>query len=71
MRYVLILIMAILSSCSTEDKYIRQIITEYPRGDIYMLDRNKFIIFNNDSLKLYYIEYFKGSTFIINAVKIK
>lgn len=61
--------MTLLSSCISS--YVSDIAIEYPKGDIYMIDERRFIVLDKDKMKLYYVEYFKGNTFVIDAVEIK
>lgn len=69
MRIILIVIVTLLSSCISS--YVSDIVIEYPKGDIYMIDERRFIVLDKDKMKLYYVEYFKGNTFVIDAVEIK
>lgn len=69
MRIILIVIVTLLSSCMSS--HISDIVVNYPKGDIYMIDERRFIVLDKDEMKLYYVEYFKGNTFVIDAVEIK
>lgn len=69
MRIILIIIVTLLSSCMSS--HISDVIIGYPKGDIYMIDERRFIVLDKDKMKLYYVEYFKGNTFVIDAVEIK
>ena len=51
--------------------HISDVIIGYPKGDIYMIDKGRFIVFDRNKMKVYYVEYFKGNTFVIDAVEIK
>lgn len=69
MKIILIIIVTLLSSCMSS--HISDVIIRYPKGDIYMIDKGKFIVFDRNKMKVYYVEYFKGNTFVIDAVEIK
>ena len=69
MRIILIIIVTLLFSCMSS--HISDVIIGYPKGDIYMIDERRFIVLDKDKMKLYYVEYFKGNTFVIDAVEIK
>lgn len=71
MRYILVLTIVLLSSCSVSDRYINQVKMKYPKGNIYMIDNNKFIVFDSDKMSLYYVEYFKGGVFITDMTKVR
>lgn len=67
-KFILVIL---LTSCASSKDYSKDVVIEYPKGKIYMIDKLRFIVYDESKMSVYYVEYFRGELYVTNTYKLR